>query len=132
MDLSINNITKKMTKFPSIFISLFLFFLLLACGEEVAPVTTGSIKGVVYDFDTGAILGQANIHTIPPSSAVTSDTINGEFEIKHVDVGVYRVVAQRTGYDSTSVNITVVADDKSIADIALTVFDSTKVDTSGL
>lgn len=112
-------------------IALSLFILLIACGKDPVAVETGTIQGTVYNFDTGEIIGKAHIFTIPPSSAVTTDSINGTFKILHVDPGVYRVISEKTTFDSTGVNVTVLADEKTIADIALKVSDSTAVDTTG-
>jgi len=83
----------------------------------------------VYDFTTGEIIGNANIVTIPPSGSVTSDTLTGEFKILHVDPGVYHVRADKNGYDTSGVDISVIKDDKTIADIPLKT-DSTFIDTS--
>jgi Carboxypeptidase regulatory-like domain len=107
----------------------FVLLLFFNCGQSPVKPTTGSIEGVVYDFSTGALIGNANIVTTPPSSSVTSDTLTGAFKILHVDPGVYRVRAEKIGYDSTGVSIAVIADDKTIADIALKT-DTTFVDTS--
>ena len=74
---------------PVIIFSLFAF--LLSCAEDPVEVTTGTIKGVVYNFDTGDVIGQANIHTTPPSSAVTSDSATGVFNIDHVDTGYHKI-----------------------------------------
>jgi Carboxypeptidase regulatory-like domain len=118
-----------MNLLKNILFSIALIFLIQNCGQDPVKPTTGSIEGVVYDFSTGALIGNANIVTTPPSSSVTSDTLTGAFTILHVDPGVYRVRAQKVGYDSTGVNIAVIADDKTIADIALKT-DSTLVDTT--
>ncbi len=108
-----------------VLISLIIF----ACGEDPVKTTTGTIEGIVFDFSTGEIIGNANIVTDPPSSSVTSDTVTGVFKILHVEPGVYHVTGEKIGYDTSGVNISVIADDKTIADIALTA-DSTYVDTT--
>ncbi|MCB0284676.1 MAG: carboxypeptidase regulatory-like domain-containing protein [Calditrichaeota bacterium] len=110
-----------------IFLAILVF--IAACGTDPVKEETGTIEGVVYDFNTGDFVGKANIFTIPPSSSVTSDSVTGIFKILHVDPGVYRVRANKIGYDSTGVSISVIAAEKTIADIALKV-DSTFADTS--
>ena len=116
-----------MKKFVS-FYFVTVVFILIACGSNPTKVDTGTIEGIIYNFNSGDVVGKANIVTVPPSSSVTSDSISGSFKILHVDPGVYRVRAKKVGYDSTGVNITVLAGEKTIADIALRI-DSTYVDT---
>jgi len=117
-------------KFRKNILSVILIFaVIIACGEDPVKTTTGTIEGVVYDFSAGDPIGNANIVTTPPSGSVTSDTLTGAFKILHVDPGVYHVRAEKIGYDSSGVNISVIADDKTIADIALKV-DSSFVDTT--
>lgn len=108
-----------------------LMLFINACGTDPVKEETGTIEGIVYDFSTGDYVGKANIVTIPPSSSVTSDSVSGNFKILHVDPGVYRVRANKIGYDSTGVSISVIAAEKTIADIALKV-DSTFADTSAI
>lgn len=112
-----------------ILIPLALFILILNCKEDPVKVETGTIKGVVYDYKSGEIVPKAHIFTIPPTGSVTSDTLTGEFKILHVDPGTYSVYGRKTGYDSSNVNITIIADDITIADLAL-MPDSTQKDTS--
>lgn len=119
-----------MKKIILIVLTLAILFL-MACGSDPVQEETGTIEGVVYDYSTGDWVGKANIITIPPSSAVTSDSLTGFFKILHVDPGVYRVRATKIGYDSTGVNISVLAGEKTIADIALRI-DTTLVDTTSL
>jgi len=105
---------------------------LLGCGQDPAEETTGTIEGVVYGFENGNLIGKAHIFTDPPSSAVTSDTLLGAYKILHVEPGIYRVRAQKTGFDTTSVRISVMAGEKTKADLAMR-RDSSVVDSlSGL
>ncbi len=113
----------------SVLATFTIFIVIIACAEDPVKVTTGTIEGVVYDFSTGDVVESANIVTTPPSGSVTSDTLTGTFIILHVEPGVYRVLADKIGYDTTGVNISVIADDVTIADIALRA-DSTVVDTT--
>ena len=110
---------------------ILIVFLLLSCGSDPVADETGTIEGNVYNFNTGEIVGMANVVTIPPSSAVTSDSINGGFKILHVDPGVYKVRAEKVGFDSSSVNISVIAGEKTIADVFLRA-DTSSSDTTGL
>lgn len=102
---------------------------IFSCGEDPVQEETGSIEGVVYDFESGEFIGLANISTIPPSSAVTSSSQNGSFKILHVDPGMYRVQAKKNGYDSSGVNISILAGEKTVADIVL-LPDTTVIDTT--
>jgi len=101
-------------------ISLAVFSLLcIQCAQDPAEETTGTIEGVVYNFANSKIIGNANVVTVPPSSSVTSDSITGSFKIEHVDPGLYRVIGQKVGFDSSGVNISVLAGETTTADIAL-------------
>lgn len=110
---------KKMNWFYKFNVSLILLVTLLACGATPTADNTGKIEGTVSSFSTGLPVGFANITTVPPTSAVTSDSTTGMFTILHVDPGIYKVHAEKAGYDTANVNISVVAGEKSIADIAL-------------
>jgi hypothetical protein len=108
---------------------ILISIIIIACGEEVVEPTSGTIEGTIYNFLSGDVIGNASIVTTPPSSSVTSDTLTGTFKILHVDPGVYRVHAERIGYDSSGVNISVIVDEMTTADIALKL-DTTYVDTT--
>jgi hypothetical protein len=106
-----------------------MIFIYTGCGDTPVEETTGTIEGIVYDFTTGDIIGKANVKTDPPSSSVTTDSITGEYKILHVDPGIYRVTAEKTGYDTSGVSISVIAGEATVADVTLK-YDSIQVDTT--
>lgn len=107
---------KRVIKLNFVVLIILLFW---ACSKVPTAVTTGSIEGTISDFTSGLPIGKANVTTMPPSSAVTSDSTTGLFIIDHVDPGIYSVYAEKVGFDSAAVNVSVVAEQKTIADIAL-------------
>jgi hypothetical protein len=97
----------------------FLNLFFIQCGEDPVEETTGTIEGVVYNFASSEVIGNAFVITNPPSSSVTTDSLKGSFKIEHVDPGLYRVIGNKVGFDSAGVNISVLAGEKTTADIAL-------------
>jgi len=100
-------------------IALIIVLGLLACSKVPTAVSIGTIEGTVSDFTLSLPIGNANITTNPPTSAVTSDSLTGMYTIEHVEPGIYKVQATKAGFDTAKVSISVVAAEISIADIAL-------------
>jgi len=82
-----------------------LLFLFLIC-SSVAFAQTGSIRGNVYDKDTGEPIPFSNVLLQGTTLGANTD-IEGFFTITNVPVGDYVLVGQYLGYDSTSVAVTV-------------------------
>lgn len=96
--------------------------------DESAPVeppTHGTIKGTTTEFSTGEPLATVNIYSVPASSFVKTDN-NGSYQIYTVEPGEYQVTAAKIGYDTLSVNVTVVAGATAAADFILVKSDTTK------
>lgn len=110
-----------------ILIIITLFF--WACSKQPEDPTTGTIEGNVYDYTNGLVVPMAHVETVPPTSAVISDTATGLFSIEHVDPGVYQIMATKFGYDSSKVSVSVVAGQTTRADVFLRP-DSLPADTS--
>lgn len=95
---------------------------LIGCSKKktTAPVTPGTISGVVTDSVTGSAVAGAGITTNPTSGASTTDA-NGNYTIGNVPPANYAVIASKIGYCSNSRSMTVTAGNTSTANIALTV-----------
>jgi hypothetical protein len=81
-------------------------------------MTTGKIKGKVTDSDSGLPLAGVNIKTTPGTNTVTTNS-NGDFEISQVTAGTYTITAEKSGYTTTTVSITVKAGIISNADMVM-------------
>ena len=82
---------------------LLFLFLLCSC---VAIAQTGSIRGNVYDKDTGEPIPFSNVLLEGTTLGANTD-IEGFFTITNVPVGDYLLIGQYLGYDSTSVAVTI-------------------------
>ncbi len=101
--------------------------LLTACGgseEATEPVLTGTISGFIYDAETSLPIALSNVTSVPPTSAVTTDT-TGTYAILNVDPETYVISASKIGYITGTSNISVSAGNETIADVFLDK-DSTK------
>ena len=92
--------------------------IIYSCSSPSSSAKVGSIEGFVYDASTGLALYQAKIITNPPTYSVTTDSL-GNYQIDNVESGVYHVTAEKFGYDSSGVDITVIGGIASTADIPL-------------
>ena len=63
------------------------------------------------------------MRTDPPTSSVTTDSL-GFYQILNVPAGVYVISARKVGYDSTTVDVSVLAEQTTIGDVPLSA-DST-------
>ena len=69
-------------------------------GFALAQSSTSEINGVVKD-STGAVISGASIHLIDVATntqTTTTSTNEGTFVIPNVRPGVYRIVAEHTGF----------------------------------
>lgn len=83
----------------------------------IAPVTTGSITGTVRS-STGAAISGATVSVAGGGSTTTAS--DGSYTLSDVTAGTYTVTASKTGYDSNSKSVTVVAGQSVTADFSLT------------
>ncbi len=82
-----------------------LLLLLLVC-SSVVIAQSGSVRGNVYDKDTGEPIPFSNVLLQGTTFGANTD-IEGFFTITNVPVGDYNLISRYIGYDSTSVNITI-------------------------
>ena len=82
------------------------------CTQEPTKPTlnfTGSIEGVITDFDTGIALEDVAVLVVPDSQTVLSNN-NGEFIFNDLVYDIYTIFAQKTGYYEDSIKVNVSAD----------------------
>lgn len=93
---------------------------------------TGTIRGNVYDQETGAPILFANIRLVEASLGANTDE-NGFFSLSNVPVGTYSLVATYLGYDSTALRVILAADAVNYQRILLkpNAINLTTVDVSG-
>ena len=72
----------------------------------LVPEQSGAVQGVVVDFDTGDPVPRAGITTSPATDAITAGA-DGSFFIEDIPVGTYTVTATRSGYDPSTVTVSV-------------------------
>lgn len=92
-------------------------FLLASCVKDTTP-ETGSIQGIITNESTNEPIQGVNISLSPTGlSAVTGS--DGRYEFKNLTPGQYTVQGVKTGYESNTKNITVVAGNVSSGDMTL-------------
>jgi hypothetical protein len=89
-----------------IFLSLFLSILYLLMGTTNTQAQTGSIKGFVYDKETGETCVFANVFIANTNLGAATDA-NGFFNINKVPEGKHELTISYVGYDTlrTQVNV---------------------------
>jgi len=90
----------------------------------------GYIFGTVRDLDDNTTLQLVNISTVPITGSVLTDA-EGDFFLTHLTPGVYKIIAKKQNYDSTSISVSVSAGDTTIADIFMSKKDTTVLETYG-
>jgi hypothetical protein len=99
-----------MKKYYFLFLAIFITIVIFSGCKDNSSETkdeTGTINGVVLDAATNAPIANALITTEPPTeSLVTNDS--GQFTIDIVVKGSYLVKAEKTGYYSKQVPVSVV------------------------
>lgn len=86
-------------------IALLSALLILVCSTVFAQ-NTGSIKGFVYDKETGEPMLYTNVVLLGTKIGVQTD-VNGYFSITQVPPGTYTLFSTLIGYDSAKVSVTV-------------------------
>lgn len=80
--------------------------------------TTGTITGVVTDYSTGQPIAGVQVSSTPPSQSVTTNA-SGQFAMENVATGSYAMMAAKAGYETGTVNVTVLLGKTTVADIVL-------------
>lgn len=89
-----------------------------SCKEESTGINYGEIQGKVIDSDSFEAIENAQITTLPPSSAIRTNVI-GFYYIKNILPGQYEITVTKVGYRTKSVLISVLSGKVTYADITL-------------
>jgi len=119
----------RVDSFGAIYVSNTVDGSLRIYSEYGSPVIYGTIEGWVYDKDTGLPIDNAMVavqSTFNPLGEVTDE--NGYFEFPAVAAGTHNVAAEKWGFDTGQVNVSVVGAQKTLVDIYL---NPTMVDPPG-
>ncbi|MEQ8323336.1 MAG: carboxypeptidase regulatory-like domain-containing protein [Vicingaceae bacterium] len=84
-----------------------LSIVLLTCREDkIDPTYFSSLVGLVGDADSVNVLANVSITTVPPTEAILTSE-NGQFLISNIPTGAYAVKAEKEGYSTETVNVTI-------------------------
>lgn len=86
--------------------SLVSLMLLLSIGATTLMAQTGTIRGNVFDQNSGEPIIYGNVLLEGTSLGATTD-LDGFFSLANVPIGNYNLVVTYLGYDSTAVAITI-------------------------
>jgi len=93
-------------------------------------VKYGQISGAIFNSRTFTPIDKVNLVTVPATSSITSDNF-GKYVFENVLPGEYVIKAEKAGFDTTSVSVTVFAGKVAEADIYLTESDTAGLATTG-
>ena len=85
-------------------------------GDTTPPPPTGSITGTVTDAEDGSAIAGA---TVTDGTRTTTTDATGGYTIADIPPGTYQVTASRSGYQSSSLTVTVVSGATAVANLAL-------------
>lgn len=72
----------------------------------ITPETFGDIDGQVYDSETDEGIASVNITTTPATNSIITNQ-DGTFNLTKVPTGQVSVTANKTGYESNTINVNV-------------------------
>ncbi|GEM_PF-1523684 len=93
-------------------------------------VKFGQISGAIFNSKTFTPIDRVNLVTQPATSSITTDSF-GKYVFENVLPGEYVIKAEKAGFDTTSVSVTVFAGKVAEADIYLTETDTAASATTG-
>jgi TolB protein len=102
-------------------ISLFILLSLmqLSCSEDrIDPEITGYIKGFIKDSDTEEPVANVEVSTNPATQVLLTDE-NGEFVLKDIEIGEYKVLITKDQYENKMLNAKVKEDDTTFVYVML-------------
>ncbi|MBN1302500.1 MAG: TonB-dependent receptor [Melioribacteraceae bacterium] len=99
-------------------ISLVFIFLSFTAFQLLYAQTTGSIKGKVFDSETGDPLPSANL-IIKNTSLGTAADFDGNYYIRSIPAGKYELIARYVGYEEKTINIAIIENRTLNEDIGL-------------
>lgn len=80
---------------------------LVACAKDIVDLT-GSVHGVVKDYETGEFITNCQVSLHPGGNSVTTST-SGEFEFANLTPGEYTLTFNKSGYSEESKTIVIEA-----------------------
>jgi protocatechuate 3,4-dioxygenase beta subunit len=80
-------------------------------------IVLGSITGTVTDTEDGSPVAGA---TVTDGTRTTTTDATGEYNIANMPPGTYQVTASKSGYESSSLTVTVSAEITAVANLSLT------------
>lgn len=95
----------------------------IGCNEESPSPspTSGSITGIITEAVTGTPIAEVTVSTTPATASDTTDT-SGQYTLSDLEEGTYMVTALKSGYDGTTINVSVTAENTTTANIELVPF----------
>lgn len=78
---------------------------LVACAKDIVDLT-GSVHGVVKDYETGEFITNCQVSLHPGGNSVTTST-SGEFEFANLTPGEYTLTFNKSGYEEESKTIVI-------------------------
>lgn len=99
-----NNKSKQINSFKLIILVFAVLCSLNSIGQ------TGTIRGIVYDTETGEPIIFTNVYLYKTTYGASTD-VNGLFVITKIPPGNYRLMVSSIGYDSVSVAVSIKADE---------------------
>lgn len=111
---------KKTITFLTVLIVLFAITMFNSCEEPPtdAPIIITQITGKVFDKESNTALNGVQITTLPVTSSVITGS-DGSYTLAEIDPGIYKVTAQKDGYNTNSTDVTVTEGKSVSADILL-------------
>lgn len=90
----------------------------------------GIISGILRELKTDDPISKAFLYTVPSTSVVTTNS-TGEYEITNVPAGKYKLWYGKDGYDTLSVDVSVIAGKTTGADLTLAKMDTSAAGSFG-
>lgn len=106
-----------MKRFLKLLIPLFLFSTLFSCKPSEYD-TFGSIYGVVSDMTTAEPVGNVTVVLSPGGTSLMTGS-DGRFEYQSLEPQQYTITVQKNGYSTNRKSITVLAGEKTEANISI-------------
>jgi TolB protein len=112
--------TKNLNKTTRSFFIVFLLVLVqLSCTEDrIDPEITGHIKGYIKDTETNNPVVNVEISTNPATQVLLTNE-NGEFVLKDIEIGEYKILINKDQYENKMLNAKVKEDDTTFVNVML-------------
>lgn len=108
------NITKRY--WHSLFV-IILVFAAVSCSKDIIDLN-GSIKGVIKDYSTGALISNCQVVITPGGKSMLTGP-DGMYEFSDLTPGSYTITFSKAGYDEASRTVTVISGETSSVDMSL-------------